>query len=127
FKESELGRIPVGWEVVKFRDITKVRQGLQIPISKRKTKPCDNCYPYITIQFVKNNKEIEYIQNPQESVICVEDDVLMTRTENTGIVITNVNGVFHNNFFLIDFDRNTIAKDFLVFYLKSYQIQNQYL
>ena len=127
FKDSELGKIPDSWEVVKFKEITKVRQGLQIPISKRKTELCENCYQYITIQFVKGNKEIEYVQNPQQSVICVEEDVLMTRTGNTGIVITDVNGVFHNNFFLIDFDRNKISKDFLVFYLKSFSTQKEIL
>ena len=103
FKDSELGRIPQSWEVVKFKEITKVRQGLQIPISKRKKEKCENCYEYITIQFIKNNKEVEYIENPQKTVICTENDILMTRTGNTGIVVTNVKGVFHNNFFLIDF------------------------
>ena len=123
FKDSELGRIPQSWEVVKFKEITKVRQGLQIPISKRKKEKCENCYEYITIQFIKNNKEVEYIENPQKTVICTENDILMTRTGNTGIVVTNVKGVFHNNFFLIDFDRNEISKEYLVYYLNSNSIQ----
>jgi len=28
-----------------------------------------------------------------------KEDILMTRTGNTGIVVTDVEGVFHNNFF----------------------------
>ena len=127
FKDSELGRIPAEWEILKFKEITKVRQGLQIPISKRKKEKCENCYQYITIQFIKNNKDIEYIENPQNSVICTEKDILMTRTGNTGIVVTNVNGVFHNNFFLIDFDRTKISKEYLVYYLNSYSIQKEIL
>ncbi|MGH2279621.1 restriction endonuclease subunit S [Aliarcobacter sp. ERUVET-7] len=127
FKDSELGRIPQSWEVVKFKEITKVRQGLQIPISKRKKEKCENCYEYITIQFIKNNKEVEYIENPQKTVICTENDILMTRTGNTGIVVTNVKGVFHNNFFLIDFDRNEISKEYLVYYLNSNSIQKEIL
>ena len=47
----------------------------------------------------------------------------MTRTGNTGMVITNVDGVFHNNFFLIDFDREKYDKDFLVQYLNLDLIQ----
>ena len=47
----------------------------------------------------------------------------MTRTGNTGMVVTGVDGVFHNNFFLIDFDRNKYDKDFLVQYLKLDIIQ----
>ena len=127
FKDSELGRIPQSWEVVKFKEITKVRQGLQIPISKRKKEKCENCYEYITIQFIKNNKEVEYIENPQKTVICTENDILMTRTGNTGLVVTNVKGVFHNNFFLIDFDRNEISKEYLVYYLNSNSIQKEIL
>ena len=127
FKDSELGRITQSWEVVKFKEITKVRQGLQIPISKRKKEKCENCYEYITIQFIKNNKEVEYIENPQKTVICTENDILMTRTGNTGIVVTNVKGVFHNNFFLIDFDRNEISKEYLVYYLNSNSIQKEIL
>ncbi len=127
FKDSELGRIPQSWEVVKFKEITKVRQGLQIPISKRKKEKCENCYEYITIQFIKNNKEVEYIENPQKTVICTENDILMTRTGNTGIVVTNAKGVFHNNFFLIDFDRNEISKEYLVYYLNSNSIQKEIL
>ena len=127
FKDSELSRIPQSWEVVKFKEITKVRQGLQIPISKRKKEKCENCYEYITIQFIKNNKEVEYIENPQKTVICTENDILMTRTGNTGIVVTNVKGVFHNNFFLIDFDRNEISKEYLVYYLNSNSIQKEIL
>ena len=45
------------------------------------------------------------------------------RTGNTGMVITDVAGVFHNNFFLIDFDRKKYEKIFLVNYLKLDTIQ----
>jgi hypothetical protein len=33
FKQTELGKIPTNWEVVTMRDISSVRQGLQIPLS----------------------------------------------------------------------------------------------
>lgn len=56
-------------------------------------------------------------------MICNKDDILMTRTGNTGMVITGVDGVFHNNFFLIDFDRKKYDKDFLVQYLNLDMIQ----
>lgn len=106
-----------------FKDICTVRQGLQIPISKRKTKPSSNRLKYITIQYLNGKKETEYIENPKENVICNKQDVLMTRTGNTGMVITDVSGVFHNNFFLIDFNKNILKKEFLVFYLKHPKVQ----
>ena len=112
------------WKVNTFGDICKVRQGLQIPISKRLTDFETGCYVYITVQYLHGGKEREYIKNPKSTVICTENDVLMTRTGNTGMVITGVEGVFHNNFFLIDFDRSRYDKEFLVQYLNMDVIQN---
>ena len=106
------------WKMNTFGDICTVRQGLQIPISKRLTQYEDDCYEYITVQYLHGGKEREYIKSPKTSVICTQNDILMTRTGNTGMVVTGVDGVFHNNFFLIDFDRNKYDKDFLVQYLK---------
>ena len=108
-----------GWKMNTFGDICTVRQGLQIPISKRLTEYEEDSYEYITVQYLHGGKEKEYIKSPKESVKCTKDDILMTRTGNTGMVVTNVEGVFHNNFFLIDFDR----KDFLVEYLNLDLIQ----
>lgn len=38
-------------------------------------------------------------------------------------MVTNVEGVFHNNFFKINFDRDKINKDYLVYYLNMKSIQ----
>ena len=113
------------WKMRTFKDICTVRQGLQIPISKRLTHFEENCYEYITVAYLHRIKEKEYIKNPKSTVICTKDDILMTRTGNTGMVITNVAGVFHNNFFLIDFDRDKYIKEFLVEYLNLDLIQTE--
>mgnify|MGYP000978539538 CR=1 FL=1 len=70
-------------------------------------------------QYLNGSKKEEYIENPNERVICSKDDVLMTRTGNTGQVITNVEGVFHNNFFKMDYDRKRINKEFLIKYFEN--------
>lgn len=116
-----------GWKISVFADICKVRQGLQIPISKRKKIPGDNRYVYITVQFLNGRKQTEYIENPKQTVVCNKDDVLMTRTGNTGMVVTDVEGVFHNNFFLIDFNRNILDKNYLVKYLTLDVIKTELL
>ena len=50
------------WRINKFRDICTVRQGLQIPISKRLLYREDNCYEYITVAYLHGSKEREYIK-----------------------------------------------------------------
>ncbi len=126
FKDSELGRIPEEWEVVEFKEICKVRQGLQIAIANRFKEPGPKRFIYITIQYLNSedkDKDVEYIQNPPKSVICRKYDLLMTRTGNTGMVITNVEGVFHNNFFLVDYNKKKIGKIYLFYYLNLSWIQ----
>ena len=113
------------WKMRTFKEICTVRQGLQIPISKRLTHFEENCYEYITVAYLHGARDKEYIKNPKSTVICTKDDVLMTRTGNSGMVITNVAGVFHNNFFLIDFDRDKYIKEFLVEYLNLDLIQTE--
>jgi type I restriction enzyme, S subunit len=124
FKKTEIGEIPEEWDLKTFKEISVVRQGLQIPISERYRESGTDRYVYITIQYLNNPKDsAEYIQSPRSSVICSEDDVLMTRTGNTGQVVTNVYGVFHNNFFLIDYNREIIYKDYLVQFLNFERTQ----
>ncbi|EJG1083189.1 restriction endonuclease subunit S [Vibrio parahaemolyticus] len=122
---SHLGEIPNHWKRVRFLDVMKVRQGLQIAISERLKEPTATSKEYITIQSInKTDQAREYVDTPSSRVICNQDDVLMTRTGNTGIVITGVEGVFHNNFFLMDFDRGLIDSKFLVNYLRTNRVQH---
>lgn len=127
FKKTEIGEIPEEWEIKTFKDISKVSQGLQIAIEERYKELKEGRLPYITIQYIndKLNSDNEYfIENFSESVVCKEDDILMTRTGNTGIVVTNEIGVFHNNFFKVDFRRDLLNKDFLVWFLNTNFMQN---
>jgi type I restriction enzyme S subunit len=108
----------------KFKDICSVRQGLQIAISKRFKEPGENRRLYITVQYIHKPDNFKwFVENPKQSVICEKNDILMTRTGNTGEIITDVEGVFHNNFFLIDYDRSKIDKYFLKYYLQSHLSQ----
>lgn len=107
------------WDNKKLENLTNINQGLQIAISDRFTQKIDGSYFYITNEFLKENSNIKYyIFNPPESVLCTKDDVLMTRTGNTGEVVTNIDGAFHNNFFKIKFDSKKLTKDYLVYFLK---------
>lgn len=115
------------WEKNKLGEVVKINQGLQIDISERYTEKVDGSYFYITNQFLKVNSDKTYfIKNPPNSVLCTEKDILMTRTGNTGMVVTNVEGVFHNNFFKVAYP-DYISKNFLYNFLKLENTQNQIL
>lgn len=115
------------WKNRSMRDFTKINQGLQIPISERFYEKSDDNYFYITNEFLRKDSAKSYfIKNPSASVICYEDDILMTRTGNTGQVVTGVHGAFHNNFFKIKYDE-TCDKWFLYFFLISHKTQHTIL
>ena len=126
--KSEFKNLPSEWKVMRLGEICNVKQGLQIPISERFCENAKNRYFYITNEFLKENSEVKYyIENPPEGTICFCDDILMTRTGNTGRIVTNVSGVFHNNFFKIIYDRQIIKKEYFVFLLTGPKIQNEIL
>lgn len=115
------------WCVKRLKDISVINQGLQIAISQRFTEKVKGSYFYITNEFLKENSStVYYIKNPPESVICDENDILMTRTGNTGQVVTNVSGAFHNNFFKIRYN-DTVNKYFLVYFLTNENTQRTIL
>ena len=112
------------WKKEPLKNLTKINQGLQIPISQRLTEKVDNSYFYITNEFLKEaSKKQYYIIDPPKSVLCSESDILMTRTGNTGMVVTNVSGAFHNNFFKIKYS-DKLDKEFLFYFLTLYNTQN---
>lgn len=115
------------WEEKKLGDVVKINQGLQIPIANRFTEPVEDSYFYITNEFLRiGNTKKYYIKSPSKSVICDKESVLMTRTGNTGMVVTDVEGAFHNNFFKIAYPEY-IDKRFLVTFLRRHPTQKQIL
>ena len=114
------------WDRKRFKDFTKLSQGLQIAISSRFLEDGEHRYFYITNEFLNpNSTKKYYIESPSENVICTVDDILMTRTGNTGKVITNISGAFHNNFFKVDYDKYETSKMFLYYLLTSNDIQKE--
>lgn len=108
------------WTTSPLKALCKINQGLQIAIEDRFLEDGNNRYFYITNEFLKEgSKKAYFIENPPKAVICDESDILMTRTGNTGQVVTDVKGAFHNNFFKIDFDRSIINKNFFIEFLKK--------
>jgi type I restriction enzyme S subunit len=127
FKLTTLGWIPLEWEVYTFGDISKVNQGLQIPIKDRLIEWVEGAKIYITVQYLNGGKEVQYVKDPNLSVCCTEEDILMTRTGNTGLVVTGANGAFHNNFFKIKLDEIKAQRQYIVAFLKSSQTQHKIL
>jgi type I restriction enzyme S subunit len=123
-----IGEIPSHWELPNLGLMTNLQQGLQIPFSDRLFEKEKGCYEYITTKSVHNpNDPKQYVKNPKESVLCDYEDILFGRTGNTGEVVTKVSGVFHNNFFKIDFNREKILKEYFLYYLRNSRFRENIL
>nr|WP_315468614.1 restriction endonuclease subunit S [uncultured Undibacterium sp.] len=127
YKQTEIGVIPEEWSVNSFDQICRVNQGLQIAIERRKKTPTTRSKIYITVQYVNSNDAPEYIDDYSSAVCCEPNDVLMTRTGNTGMVVTGQTGVFHNNFFKINFNKERISAGYFVYSLRSHDCQKTIL
>lgn len=127
FKDNS-GQFYPEWNEKSLIDICKINQGLQIAISNRFTEDGDGRYLYITNEFLRKDSKAKYfIENPPKSVLCSDSDILMTRTGNTGKVVTGVSGAFHNNFFKIAYDKQQLNKMFLYEFLTLDRTQSTIL
>lgn len=109
----------------KLKEVCKVSQGMQIAIANRFKEDGPNRYKYITIAFLNGRKTPEFIENPRTSVICDYDDIIMVRTGDPGRVISGVHGVFHNNFFKIDWDKEILNKEYFLAFLSNENVKNE--
>lgn len=126
---SWIGQIPSTWLLTNFRRYTKLKQGLQIAQSERHYICGENRYLYITLKYINTTHDsriAEYIQEPDEGVMCKKEDILFVRTGSTGMIVTNVEGVFHNNFFKVIYDKDNIIKEYLIYYLKQKNLQEHF-
>jgi type I restriction enzyme, S subunit len=122
-QQTEIGAIPKDWKIQLAGKVCKVNQGLQIEIENRFNYPSPTSKKYITIQYLNEGRKPEYIENYSSSVCCCTEDILMTRTGNTGIVVTDTEGVFHNNFFKINYNKKILSKKYFVAFLRQVSIQ----
>jgi len=113
-------------QYIELKEICNVNQGLQIPISKRFNKEGVNRYFYITVQFLKDrNAESYFIENPPQSTICNENDIIIVRTGSTGKILTGIKGCFHNNFFKVNYVKEKVVGKFLYYCLSTKEKQRE--
>jgi type I restriction enzyme S subunit len=125
-----LGEVPEHWDVMQLRRITHLQQGLQIPQENRFAEGGEDRAEYITIKSINAGdtaEHKEYIHSPSERVVCTEDDILLARTGATGQVVTNVSGAFHNNFFKVNYEKNKVSRDYLVYFLRVAEVKSHLL
>ena len=135
FKETDLGEIPVNWEIVKLGLIVELKHGYQfrendltksgIPIIKIGQISNNRKLDFTNITFIDENRLSEFRDN-----LINNDDVLMSLTGNIGrvVIVKNLKGYAVQNYRVGRFipDETKLNKQFLVFILESNYIYQQF-
>jgi len=127
FKESELGRIPVEWEVMKLKNCSKINVGIATSTTEYFV---DKGIPLIRNQNIKENKfdltDMLYISNDfskmNKSKVIKENDLLVIRTGYPGItsvVTKNMEGWQTFTTLIVRPNKTIINSYFLAYYMNS--------
>ena len=119
FKDSPVGKIPVGWDIVELGSLCGFTQGVQIPLSDTLRKETDGYIRYLYINDFSSDKKLRFVRNEYSEKIVTTKDLVMANTGHTaGSVFRGKHGVLSNNAFKISVNEKIIP-EYLYYYLTT--------
>jgi type I restriction enzyme S subunit len=121
FKESEIGRIPTGWEVVKIGEVCKFTQGVQIPIEEQHTIFQEELVRFLRISdYTQNTSDIRFVPKSYMNNFITSEDIVMVRYgETAGHIGMGFAGVLANNLFTMTPKSDLLSKQYLYHFFKQ--------
>ncbi|PIE92125.1 hypothetical protein CO726_28300 [Bacillus fungorum] len=118
--EEETGmEIPKGWSNKVIGGYVSLSQGLVLN-GKTNHLIKDKGIPLLRIKDLINNTQEIFIDiSVPEKNLVKEDEIIITRTGQVGLVFRNKKGVIHNNCFKITPNPSLLNKDYLFWFLKK--------
>ena len=122
FKDTEIGKIPKEWEVVKLKDTCKLIRG---------TEPGSKTYNIIGkgFRFIRVSDISKQVldtvftdEKPENLVFCHKDDVLLALDGVPGVVAKRVEGAISSGIRIVK-PNNNIYKEFLFYILQCSIVQ----
>jgi len=124
YKETEIGVIPVEWEVVKLEAIANFTQGIQVPIEEQSLIKKDGLVRFIRIvDYTQQHTEIRYVENKGDRYFANENDIVMVRYGVPGLIGRRIKGQIANNLFKINLEQTKANNNFFEFMLSSQIVQ----
>jgi len=122
FKDTEIGKFPKDWEVVKLKDTCKLIRG---------TEPGSKTYNVIGkgFRFIRVSDISKQVldtvfvdEKPENLVFCHKDDVLLALDEVPGVVAKGIEGAISSGIRIVKPNKN-IYKEFLFYILQHSIVQ----
>ena len=117
--DSELGKIPKGWEIRTFGDIFKFVKG-KVPDQKFKEKKKD-AYKYLTISTL-TGKKITYAKPDKNSIITGKNDpIIVMDGSRSGKIFSGIKGILGSTLAKLKIKKDNLSKTLIYFLLKEHE------
>ncbi len=125
FIDSELGKIPEGWEVKQLDKYVDFERGTEPGSDNYENFPSNNNIPFLRVGDLGNrNSEVFVNVLLAKDKILNEDDIVVSMDGTPGIVKIGLLGCYSTGIRKLIIKNNTIKKSFLYFLMLSEHIQN---
>lgn len=124
FVDSELGKIPKGWEFMALTDILNFENGCEPGSKNYISSKNDGIQPFYRVGEMLNTTDIFVKEELLKGKIANGDDILVSFDGTVGRVVTGLNGGFSSGIKRVSFKDETISNSFLYVLFKSEPIQN---
>jgi type I restriction enzyme S subunit len=124
FVDSELGKIPEGWEVKLLKDYVDFIKGIE-PGSKNYLEiQEDGTIPFLRVGDLNKRSSNIYIRREfSKGIILEEDDIAVSFDGTPGVVATAMYGCYSSGVRKLAIKNDAINKPFLYYLMKSEHIQ----
>ena len=117
FKDTEIGRIPKEWKVVKLVEVIKYVKGKKP--KKLKLEYKDKYIPYLSTEYLRENKNAKFVDSLKNVILINEDDlILLWDGSNAGEIFLGRPGVLSSTMVRIQLKNNEYNKTFFYYLLK---------
>ncbi len=117
FKQTEIGRIPKEWEVVRLGDVITYIKGKKPAKILEEYK--ENCLPYLSTEYLRKNKTTTYVPISGDVVSVNDEDlILLWDGSNAGEIFLGKRGVLSSTMVKFELRENKYIPNFLFYLLK---------
>jgi type I restriction enzyme S subunit len=118
FRDTEIGRIPKDWEVIKLGNVITYVKGKK---PKGMTEEHQREYfPYLSAEYLRNNKVTKFVEPSQDVVLVNEGDlILLWDGSNAGEFFWGKQGILSSTMVRIEQKKPSYDQKFLFYLLKA--------
>jgi len=126
FVDSELGKIPQGWEIKKAEELLNFEKGIEPGFLSYSTKKKESFVPFYRVRDLDKQSGVDaYIKKDlANGKLCRENDILLSLDAVIGRVKIGCKGSFSSGIRRVYSKDGFIRNSFIYFWLKSPYVQN---